>query len=200
MQNDSLVSGRILVAGHRGFPARMPENTAESFRAALETGVDIVELDVHLTADGHAAVHHDPTTGRLCERDETVGEMSLDGFRKLRIRGGGGHRCISLNEALAILRPDVVVDVELKGIAEDAPALVAAVRGSLEATGGASRIILTAADPAFLEEAYRCDPKRATLFPAAKNIGIEAYAVLNTAFQQRNTQFWKAPGNTTHQQ
>ena len=29
--------------GHRGFPARYPENTLPSFRAALDLGVDLID-------------------------------------------------------------------------------------------------------------------------------------------------------------
>ena len=32
-----------------------------SFRAALDAGLDGLETDVHLTADGHLVLHHDPT-------------------------------------------------------------------------------------------------------------------------------------------
>ena len=45
-----------LVVGHRGSPAQRPENTLPSFELAVEQGVDAIELDVHLTADGQLAV------------------------------------------------------------------------------------------------------------------------------------------------
>ena len=44
----------IYVAAHRGDSARYPENTMESFRAAVEEGVDQIELDVRMTKDGEA--------------------------------------------------------------------------------------------------------------------------------------------------
>lgn len=47
------------VIGHRGAPHLAPENTIDSFRAAVATGADGVELDVRRTADGGLAVHHD---------------------------------------------------------------------------------------------------------------------------------------------
>ncbi len=37
------------------------ENTIPSMRAAFEAGADIVEIDIHWTADGHFAVFHDWT-------------------------------------------------------------------------------------------------------------------------------------------
>lgn len=45
--------------GHRGAPKRARENTLESFRKALEAGLDGFELDVHLTRDGVLVVFHD---------------------------------------------------------------------------------------------------------------------------------------------
>jgi glycerophosphoryl diester phosphodiesterase len=44
--------------GHRGAPALAPENTLDSFRAALEVGVDLVEFDVTAVASGELVVAH----------------------------------------------------------------------------------------------------------------------------------------------
>jgi glycerophosphoryl diester phosphodiesterase len=49
----------MLVIGHRGASASLPENTIPAFRAALDQGADGVELDVRRTADGGLAVRHD---------------------------------------------------------------------------------------------------------------------------------------------
>jgi glycerophosphoryl diester phosphodiesterase len=48
-----------LVLGHRGASRAAPENTVEAFRLARSAGADGVELDVRLTADAAAVVHHD---------------------------------------------------------------------------------------------------------------------------------------------
>jgi glycerophosphoryl diester phosphodiesterase len=45
--------------GHRGARALFPENTIEGFAATLGIGVDTIELDVALTADGVVVVTHD---------------------------------------------------------------------------------------------------------------------------------------------
>jgi len=50
---------KFYVVGHRGAAGLAPENTLASFRRALQIGVDAVELDVLLTADGEVVVHHD---------------------------------------------------------------------------------------------------------------------------------------------
>jgi glycerophosphoryl diester phosphodiesterase len=48
------------VVGHRGAAGLAPENTLAGFARALELGADGIEMDVHLTHDGVAVVHHDP--------------------------------------------------------------------------------------------------------------------------------------------
>jgi glycerophosphoryl diester phosphodiesterase len=50
---------RPLLLGHRGSPKVQKENTLESFRSALEAGLDGFELDVQRTIDGVLVTHHD---------------------------------------------------------------------------------------------------------------------------------------------
>ena len=65
------------VVGHRGNAAYAPENTIESFRQAVEIGVDALELDVHLSADGHVVVIHDPTLDRTTSASGRVDRLPL---------------------------------------------------------------------------------------------------------------------------
>ena len=53
-----------MFVAHRGGAARWPENSLTAFRGAIAGGARVVELDVHLTADGEVAVMHDPTLDR----------------------------------------------------------------------------------------------------------------------------------------
>jgi glycerophosphoryl diester phosphodiesterase len=50
--------GRPLCIGHRGAPLVAPENTLRSFRAAIERGVDLVELDVLQVGSGDLVAAH----------------------------------------------------------------------------------------------------------------------------------------------
>jgi glycerophosphoryl diester phosphodiesterase len=51
---------RIDLHGHRGARGLFPENTLVGFAGALAIGVDVLELDVAMTADDVVVVTHDP--------------------------------------------------------------------------------------------------------------------------------------------
>ena len=59
----SLAAGPAMavdIHGHRGARGLLPENTLPAFREAIALGVDILELDTGVTADGVVVVLHDP--------------------------------------------------------------------------------------------------------------------------------------------
>jgi glycerophosphoryl diester phosphodiesterase len=70
------------VVGHRGASGHAPENTLPSFELAVSSGADALELDVHLTADGVAAVIHDPTLDRTTDRSGLVAAMPYSAIRE----------------------------------------------------------------------------------------------------------------------
>ncbi|MEP2436705.1 MAG: glycerophosphodiester phosphodiesterase family protein, partial [Roseibium sp.] len=57
----------VEVQGHRGARGLLPENTLPAFEKALDLGVDVLELDTVVTADGIAVIHHD----RALSKDNT---------------------------------------------------------------------------------------------------------------------------------
>jgi glycerophosphoryl diester phosphodiesterase len=50
----------VQIIGHRGARGLFPENTLAGIVGACAIGVDAIEFDVRLTADGVVVVHHDP--------------------------------------------------------------------------------------------------------------------------------------------
>lgn len=96
-------NGRPVILGHRGAAGHLPENTMRSFQQAADWGVDGVELDVHMTADGIVVVCHDEfvertTNGRGLIKEKTLAELqtldagyhwSQDGGQTFPFRGQG---------------------------------------------------------------------------------------------------------------
>jgi glycerophosphoryl diester phosphodiesterase len=74
---------RPVIFAHRGASAHAPENTLAAFELALAQGADAIELDVKLSADGHAVVIHDGTVDRTTGAQGRVWEMPLADLRSL---------------------------------------------------------------------------------------------------------------------
>jgi glycerophosphoryl diester phosphodiesterase len=64
--------------GHKGADLLAPGNTAESFQAALDAGVDMIEFDVLRIADGSLVLAHDP--GDAARREPMTLDQGLDLF------------------------------------------------------------------------------------------------------------------------
>lgn len=100
---------------HRGLHDRegaRPENSLPAFAAAVEAGVGI-ELDVHLSADGHVVVTHDDDTARVCGTSRSVAASTLADLQALRL-GGTDERIPTLGAVLALVAGRVPVMVEVK--------------------------------------------------------------------------------------
>ncbi|MCP3476227.1 glycerophosphodiester phosphodiesterase [Bradyrhizobium sp. CCGUVB1N3] len=72
---------------HRGGRALMPENTLPAFANALSMGVDTLELDVGVTADGEVVVSHERGLNPDLARDAAGSYVAAPGtpFVKLRL-------------------------------------------------------------------------------------------------------------------
>jgi len=112
LQDPERLKRRPLLVAHRGASTRAPENTLEAFHTALDLDADGVELDVHETADGRFAVHHDPDLP-----DGPIRDLPLAAIRGRPAKYGG--EVPSLGDALGLMarrRPGYVVCVEIKGM------------------------------------------------------------------------------------
>lgn len=104
----------MLIYAHRGLSGRYPENTLLAFREALAAGVDGIELDVHVTADGIPVVTHDRDVARTTGGSGNVDEMQLAALQVLD--AGAGERVPTLAGVLDLVGDSVHLDVEIKGL------------------------------------------------------------------------------------
>ena len=81
-------SGVTRVVGHRGSPTKALENTWESFDQAEADGADGFELDVRLTLDGEAVVHHDSEVVLLGRR-VPLATVTIPELTELPVERGG---------------------------------------------------------------------------------------------------------------
>jgi len=71
------------IIAHRGASSLAPENTLASVRKAIELGVDMVEIDVHLSKDGELMVIHDDSLDRTTDGEGYVKDYTKAVIRKL---------------------------------------------------------------------------------------------------------------------
>lgn len=83
-------AGRPLIAAHRGCWRLAPENSLSAIRAAIERGVDIVEIDVRPTKDGELVLMHDDSVDRTTDGKGKLRTLTAAQVAKLRLRQGQG--------------------------------------------------------------------------------------------------------------
>lgn len=123
-------TGKVLVIGHRGALGYAPENTMASFQKGLETGVDLIELDIHMTRDGELVVMHDANVERTTDGHGRIKDKTLAEVKKLdagvhfdaRFRG---ERVPTLEEVLAWAKGRIPLAIEIKGDPLPAPGIEA---------------------------------------------------------------------------
>ncbi len=97
----------ILNIAHRGFHLYYPDNTLESFKAALDLGVDGIEMDIQETADGEFVVFHDRKLNGT-----SITNLSLHEINGILLQNE--YRIPTLEQALDICGYRTKLFIELK--------------------------------------------------------------------------------------
>jgi glycerophosphoryl diester phosphodiesterase len=139
---------------HRGGKDIAPENTIVGCQEGRRVGAGVLELEVHLTADGHLVAIHDDTVDRTTDGSGLVREMTLReikgldaGYRftrdckKTYPYRGLGVVVPTLEEVYQEF-PDVPINVEIK---EDQPDIEQALWQVIEEAKAADRTLVVSA-------------------------------------------------------
>lgn len=100
-----------MIIGHRGAPFFEPENTLKSFKKALDHGVEMIELDVHLTKDKQLIVMHDPTLTKMTGVDKEIRKLTLAEIKKFSVHG---EAIPTLEETIDFLKGKCMINIESK--------------------------------------------------------------------------------------
>ena len=129
---DLLDPARPLIIAHRGASGSAPENTLAAFSLAVEQGAQVIEIDVHMTADGYPVVIHDATVDRTTNGTGLVREKNLADLSRLDAGAWfsprfAGERIPTLEEVVAWAKSRVALAIEIK----NAPYCYAGVEASV---------------------------------------------------------------------
>jgi glycerophosphoryl diester phosphodiesterase len=115
------------------------ENTAGAVRAAIAAGYGI-EVDVQVSADGEAMVHHDDALGRLTEGEGRLDRLSAAELKRVPFRGSA-ERMMTLAELCDLVAGRVCMLIELKSRFDGDGRLVARVAETLAGYRGPAAIM-----------------------------------------------------------
>lgn len=165
-------------------PIEAPENTIASFRAAHRLGADGVELDVRLTRDGVAIVHHNYYVGSDSTRPVFALALSEIRTHSFGTSGVPDQLIPTLEEVLEEFGGSFDLEIEMKGPEPEAAAAIAALL--LSRRQAWDRIEVTSWHGALLRDMVdRCPGLRtALLFPATESWmrnDVIGYAALHHA-------------------
>jgi glycerophosphoryl diester phosphodiesterase len=162
-------ASRPLAFAHRGGAGLAPENTLAAFDRGVALGVDGLELDVRLSADGVVVVHHDAMLDRTTNltgpldrfradelaRADAGAKFLVDGARPF---AGLGLGVPTLAEVLARY-PDVRVIIDMK---VNTQAMAHATLAAVRAADAVERVCLGGFGRRVLHAARAIEPAVAT--------------------------------------
>ncbi|MBD5092598.1 MAG: hypothetical protein HDT36_04380 [Clostridiales bacterium] len=100
---------------HRGLHnAEIPENSIPAYENAIAHNYNI-EIDVHLTKDGHLVIFHDNTLKRVCGVDKAIKDCTLAELKTYRLLGTE-YTIPTFDEFLKVIDGKVGILCEIKGI------------------------------------------------------------------------------------
>lgn len=121
---------RIVVVAHRGCHeaapdhkfGRTPENSLAALEHCVAMGVEMMETDVHMTADGQLVIMHDAQVDRTTEGHGAIAQMTLADIQKLHLRQNlGGYseplteeHVPTLDELLRAAKGRITLNLDVK--------------------------------------------------------------------------------------
>ena len=190
------MSQHVERVAHRGGSHLAPQNTLAAFRNALTLPVDAIELDVHMSRDGHAVVFHDYTVDTLTNGHGNI--FDLD-FAYLRSLNAAAHFSSSwtepqqiptLREVLELAKGRVRVYIEIKqskrqGVYGTYPHIAETVVDELHATGMVDQVLVMSFDWKVLPHIKALEPALVTGALVSENVW-KSYAehALDTLVEQ----------------
>ena len=157
-----------IIIAHRGASRQAPENTMAAFKRALELGAGGIELDVHLSSDGHLVVTHDEkvdrtSNGKGLVRDKTFAELRSLDFGSWFSEEFKGEKIPELSEVLQLISNwDGLLNIEIKNGPIFYPGIEKAVSDEIKKFKLTHRTIISSFNHYSLVEIRRLNPEMKT--------------------------------------
>lgn len=177
-----------LVMAHRGGRGLWPENTFYAFEHAVDLGVDVLEMDIHSTADGLLVTMHDETVDRTTDGSGPIHGFTLAELQELDagytwtsddgetfpFRGQG----ITVPTLEQIFRafPDMFMNIEIKQVE---PSIVADFCQMLRDYGRTDKVLVGSFDAEALKDFRETCPE---ILTSVSEPEARIFLILNKVF------------------
>lgn len=109
-------SESVLLVSHRADWRNAPENSLQAIHNCIEMGVDMVEIDLKKTKDGHLILMHDKTIDRTTTGKGKPEDYTLQEIKRLSLKNGAGHKTRhkvpTFEEVMLLCKGKVMVNVD----------------------------------------------------------------------------------------
>lgn len=117
----------VMVAVHRGDWRNYPENSIPAIESVIRMGADIVEIDIHMSADSQLVVCHDADVRRTTNfssvfkkvpgKSAKIADLTVEEIKSLKLKRNQGVvtdtlRMPTLEEALLCAKDRIIVNID----------------------------------------------------------------------------------------
>lgn len=107
---------QLLVVSHRADWRNAPENSLQGIQNCIDMGVDMVEIDLKKTKDGHLVLMHDKLIDRTMNGKGRAEDYTLAELKALRLKNGAGcktrHQIPTFEEVMNLCKGKIMVNVD----------------------------------------------------------------------------------------
>jgi len=162
-------TGKLVKIGHRGAPSLAHENTLDSFRKAIDTGMDGIELDVQFSADKKLVVYHDWSVECDSGKIELIEKLSWSEIQKIPLNGNDQNKIPLFTDVLDILNKKIIINIEIKSAHIINTNIEKNVLELIKTYGFENNCVISSFNPFIIRRIKKIDPKILTAFLWSKN-------------------------------
>ncbi|PCJ89096.1 MAG: glycerophosphodiester phosphodiesterase [Flavobacteriales bacterium] len=152
----------LTVIAHRGASGSAPENTLASIKKAMETGANMIEIDVHLSKDDTVVLMHDSKVDRTTNGTGKVQELTLEELKKLDAGSWFNEKFSSekiptLEEVLKAINGKCKLLIEVKGKSKTYQGIEKQIVDLINKYNAKNWCIVQSFHTPYIENTYRLD-------------------------------------------
>ncbi len=107
---------KVLVVSHRAHWRVAPENSLPAIQSCIDLGVDMVEIDLKKTKDGHLVIMHDRTIDRTTNGKGKISDYTLEELKAFRLKDKDGnlteHAIPTFEEVMLLCKGKIMVNID----------------------------------------------------------------------------------------